>query len=873
MATNPSSTLPEFIDNTWINQSPEDRLLSIEQLQKQGQAAQPTLLYIARNDEHTDVRCGATRYLTDVTALTELQGTDAAVADAASQQYHRILAGATDSTLSDAEKAQYIQSLPMAGAKQVALLTKSKTVGSAALERITAAEELADLGLFAASVHVRKNAVAKITDQKLLSEIFDKVRDSDKTLSKLLEQRLADNAKPDTEAKPEKPVVTNDNSSTEPKAVPTESAASTAESSTPASGAAETAATAPQPVTATDKPRKSKAEKTKPAPDPVTELPKLELQLAKLSHKHTEALNGLRNSLNRCRKAIAEDAADLLELAAKINSELTEKLTRNLAHQEHLQQTTTALLEQLQQALDAGQSHEALPTWDKIQGNISNTSGKIRAALQKLASVHKDKLTELRDWKTFAATEKKKELIAQMQHLLESKMHAADRSKHISKMHQEWKSLGRSNQNEQLWREFKKISDEAYKPCKEYFKQRKQLMASNFIKRREICELLEAELAKLEAEPENEIMVSGINKLLSEADKEWKAHAPIEQAKIKALQKRYYAALNQLRKIRKHSMRGNGEQKLEFIAQANALAEHEDNQHAMREAKRLQSEWKKIGPTSFKEDKKYWEDFRAACDKIFAKRNEAANAQRDSHKKTEGKLAELLTQMEALYNLDDEAFRAARSEYQDLAQQFSNGIDPRQRNQAKRLTDQFNGLKRKIDSRFRALPDKKVLQLKAAIMAKAEFLQSIENQLLTSVDDNAFNTTRNSIDANTWHSMNAITDKQYDDLLNQRLQSLQKAGSASALQKLADTNSTKLRALCVELEIRANVDTPKDDQGLRMQIQLEQLKQGFGKQKPTQKENHTFATEVELMSYCMGPLDSAIHQQLLERIAAAAKKL
>ena len=50
-----------------------------------------------------------------------------------------------------------------------------------------------------------------------------------------------------------------------------------------------------------------------------------------------------------------------------------------------------------------------------------------------------------------------------MQHLLESKMHASEKSKYIGSMHKEWKVLGRSNQNEELWREFKKVSDEATK--------------------------------------------------------------------------------------------------------------------------------------------------------------------------------------------------------------------------------------------------------------------------------------------------------------------------------------------------------------------------------------------------------------------------
>ncbi len=81
-------------------------------------------------------------------------------------------------------------------------------------------------------------------------------------------------------------------------------------------------------------------------------------------------------------------------------------MTRNLEHQQALHDKTVALVATLQQALADGKSEQALPTWDKIQGNISNTSGKLRDALQELTGPLKGQLDELRDWKIFAATEK-----------------------------------------------------------------------------------------------------------------------------------------------------------------------------------------------------------------------------------------------------------------------------------------------------------------------------------------------------------------------------------------------------------------------------------------------------------------------------------
>ena len=63
-----------------------------------------------------------------------------------------------------------------------------------------------------------------------------------------------------------------------------------------------------------------------------------------------------------------------------------------------------------------------------------------------------------------------------------------------------------------------------------------------------------------------------------------------------------------------------------------------------------------------------------------------------------------------LFEFADDEFRKSRAEYQDLAQKFSTALDPRLKQQRKRLLDQFNGLKRRIDSRYRTLPDKNWLE-------------------------------------------------------------------------------------------------------------------------------------------------------------------
>ena len=543
---------------------------------------------------------------------------------------------------------------------------------------------------------------------------------------------------------------------------------------------------------------------------------------------------------------------------------------KNRTHQKQLKENTLNLLKLLKNALDEGRSHEALPAWDKIQGNISNTSGKSKAVLRIKANQFKNKLNDLRDWKTFAVTEKKKELIKQMQRLAKSRMHASDRSRYITAMHKEWKSLGLSDQNGTLWKEFKQFSDQAYEPCKAYFKERKQLMASNLRKRREICVQLEKYLAELN---EQTVNISQLNKLLIATEKEWEIYAPVEQSKIKSLQKRYYGVLKHLRRLRKISQRNNTRKKLELIAQVQKLVTVEDEQKAMNEAKQLQQSWKKIGPTSYKDDKKYWESFRSACDKIFAAQTQAAAALKETLERADKILAKVAKSLDSLLELDDDSFRVARSEFQDLTQQFFDSLSPEVRKRRGKIINRFNNIKKKIDARYKTLPNKKYQQLKDSILAKAQLLEVFEQKLLNSKDQIKFTQIKNSLNKSSWESIKTSVNTEYDLTLQSRLQQLLDAESRESLLNLARIAEQDVRRLCIELEVRANIETPKEDQAMRMQIQLEQLKNGFGQRKPNQKENARYAMGAELHGFCIGPVEDIAQNQLPQRLARAIKKL
>ncbi len=628
--------------------------------------------------------------------------------------------------------------------------------------------------------------------------------------------------------------------------------------------------TQPAPESDAQKPT-AKQRKKKAEPDtPVTEedISKLKADIEKLSIKNSAELFTVRNQLNRLRKRL-EAENPLSQQATELHDVIVKMVGENQAHQEELQKTTAELVSKLEQALEAGQSHDALPTWDRIQGNISNTSGQIRNALQDLATPFKAKIDELRDWKIFAATEKKRELITQMEQLAEQSLSPQDLNKRISKLHAEWKNLGRSNDNEELWKQFKTFSDKAYAPCKEFFKQRKSVMAENLKKRRALCDMLEKELAALD--PDN-IHVGNINKLLSNTEAEWKSHAPVEQSKIKSLQKRYYDLVNQFRKHRKSSARQHGAQKQALIDQANLLVEEADKRKAIEGAKELQKQWKEIGPSSFKEDKKYWADFRAACDKIFEQRSQQAAQRKQQTQAAESELKTLLQELESLFALGDQEFREAKAQFRTLAQKFNSSISGKLRQTRSKQIERFNELKRKIDNRYLSLPDEKTQALLASLETLDSKLSACEDQLLASKDEAEYTQILESFDDALFDSVKSLADEDLQAALDARRKA-KNSKSVDTLNKALASGDKALRKLCVETEIRAGVDSPNEDQSLRMELQLAQLQDGFGQSRPTNKENIAYARKVRLQKLCIGPVSPAIRDDMRKRLDEAVNRL
>src|SRR5262249_11518258 len=145
---------------------------------------------------------------------------------------------------------------------------------------------------------------------------------------------------------------------------------------------------------------------------------------------------------------------------------------------------------------------------------------------------------------------------------------------------------------------------------------------------------------------------------------EWKTIAPVTRGQEKAIWERFRAACDRFftRRhadlvARKAVWAENVAKKEAIIAKAEVLAESSDWDMAAAEIKRLQNEWKTVGPVKKSRSEALWHRFRGACDRFFARyaaRHDVARAERVAAR--EAIVAEI------------EALGAGESQPDDLAQ-------------------------------------------------------------------------------------------------------------------------------------------------------------------------------------------------------------
>lgn len=196
----------------------------------------------------------------------------------------------------------------------------------------------------------------------------------------------------------------------------------------------------------------------------------------------------------------------------------------------------------------------------------------------------------------------------------------------LNELHEEFKHIGPipREQQESVWERFKAASDVVYSNRKDYLEKQKGVFEENLKKKIAVIEKVK-EFKGFDSDRINEW--NSKTKGILQIQKEWEAIGGIPREKAKSVNKEFWGIFKgffhdkglffkKLEAFRDENLK----KKNELVDKADAIKDSED-WHATAEAlKKLQREWKDIGPVPEKHRNEVYERFRSACDHFFNKK-------------------------------------------------------------------------------------------------------------------------------------------------------------------------------------------------------------------------------------------------------------
>jgi hypothetical protein len=244
----------------------------------------------------------------------------------------------------------------------------------------------------------------------------------------------------------------------------------------------------------------------------------------------------------------------------------------------------------------------------------------IQARLEDVRARLAPRVQELRDadeWQRWANLQVQEELCREMEALkAEENLEVAGRR--MRELQARWKqvALAPRAQGEAMWRRFKLAQDEVFNRSAAFFAAQNEERGRNLAHKQALCERAEA-LADSSDWVKTATAIQALQA-------EWKAIGPVTRGSEKAVWERFRSACDRFftrrqedLKKRKDEWTANLARKEALCEQAEALADSTDWDTAAAQVKRLQAEWKTIGPVRKSKSEAVWHRFRAACDRFF----------------------------------------------------------------------------------------------------------------------------------------------------------------------------------------------------------------------------------------------------------------
>ena len=542
---------------------------------------------------------------------------------------------------------------------------------------------------------------------------------------------------------------------------------------------------------------------------------------------------------------VPEQVNDARKILADHDKYWADKEQAESDRQRHI----NALISQANQALQNGLSRDAAGirrTLERKLGALEKLPAAITAKVEQLDEA----LSKLLDWKNFAVEPKQQELIDQMQVLTESQDNPEALASKIKRLQDQWKSLSKDSQDQQLWETFHKLAEQAYSPCKAYYDQKSEIRRSNIEKRRTLVSQLNDYVTaqSWEGNGAESIDWKLAEKLIGTAIREWQSYAPTDRDANKPVQKKFDRLLDSLRSKLSAHQQQNAELKRQLIAQVDALLENSDKRAATEKVKQLQAQWRKVGVVPRKQEQKLWRLFRASCDAVFAQRHQQSvefKAELNTHK---GVADKLIKEVVTLGALSGKALLDSRTRVTECKREFS-AVGNLPKAAVASINQRFQSAVTAFDNAV----TNQIAQAKLQLWDNLFTASAMIGLAQTTPDESA----SNALLANAQDFMASV-----EQWPKNGLQALEKKMARGGALDNSEDYQKVLQLLCIRAEILMDQETPPEDKALRMQYQVSRLQQGFGQ---NSSSNGVSIQDLVIEWIAAGAVKNDIYEPLLER--------
>ncbi|MCQ2306520.1 MAG: DUF349 domain-containing protein [Bacteroidales bacterium] len=198
----------------------------------------------------------------------------------------------------------------------------------------------------------------------------------------------------------------------------------------------------------------------------------------------------------------------------------------------------------------------------------------------------------------------------------------------LQKYHDEWKEIGPVPQDkkDEVWERFKNTTDKINQIRREHYAKIEEEQKANYDAKVAICEKME------EIINEAATTINAYQKKSNEVNdlfKLWKQVGPIHKKQSDEIWNRFKTSMNGFFESKKEffsklkvQQMENYNRKLQICVEVENLKDSTEWKKTTDYIKKLQEEWKAIGPVPKRHSDKVWKRFRSACDEFFKNKAE-----------------------------------------------------------------------------------------------------------------------------------------------------------------------------------------------------------------------------------------------------------